>query len=124
MIYLSFFLFIKQELNVSHLVSLSKNGKEVMVYMTLIIPMLVLVYKKANNFGYKTAKRISVIKLTELIMGIMITLSGRDPSKGYKTLIGRNFFRPLLRPKTFFFLYSSLIHKTLIFESITIFKSC
>jgi hypothetical protein len=51
-----FFRFIKQELNVSHLVSLSKNGIEVMVYMTLIVAMLLLIYKKANNLGYKTAK--------------------------------------------------------------------
>ena len=52
-----FFRFIKQELNVSHLVSLNKNGIQVMLYMTLIVAMLVLVYKKANNIGYKTAKR-------------------------------------------------------------------
>lgn len=80
-----FFRFIKQELNVSHLVSLSKNGMEVMIYMTLIVAMLVLIYKKANNLGYKTAKRRFVMELRELIMAIMITLSGGDPSKVYKT---------------------------------------
>lgn len=80
-----FFRFIKQELNVSHLVSLSKNGIEVMIYMTLIVAMLVLIYKKANNLGYKTAKRRFVMELRELIMAIMITLSGGDPSKVYKT---------------------------------------
>jgi hypothetical protein len=83
--YRSFFRFIKQELNVSHLVSLSKNGIEVMVYMTLIVAMLVLVYKKANNLGYKTAKRRFVMERREFIMAIMITLSGGDPSKVYKT---------------------------------------
>ena len=46
-----FFRFIKQELNVSDLVSLSKNGIEVMIYMTLIVAMLVLIYKKANSLG-------------------------------------------------------------------------
>ncbi|MNF14453.1 hypothetical protein D3C80_2166790 [compost metagenome] len=56
-----------------------------MVYMTLIVAMLVLVYKKANNLGYKTAKRRFVMELRELIMAIMITLSGGDPSKVYKT---------------------------------------
>ena len=55
-----------------------------MVYMTLIVAMLVLVYKKANNLGYKTAKRRFVMELRELIMAIMITLSGGDPSKVYK----------------------------------------
>lgn len=76
-----FFRFIKQELNVSHLVSLSKNDIEVMVYMTLIVAMLVLIYKKANNLGYKTAKRRFVLELRELITGIMIVFSGGDPLK-------------------------------------------
>jgi transposase len=80
-----FFRFIKQELNVSHLVSLSKNGIEVMIYMTLIVAMLVLIYKKANNLGYKTAKRRFVLEIRELITGIMIVFSGGDPSKVFKT---------------------------------------
>ncbi|PKB18590.1 IS4 family transposase [Flavobacterium sp. 5] len=80
-----FFRFIKQELNFSHLVSLSKNGIEVMVYMTLIVAMLILMYKKANNIGYKTAKRRFVLELRELIIAIMITLTGGDPSKVFKT---------------------------------------
>jgi transposase len=80
-----FFRFIKQELNVSHLVSLSKNGIEVMIYMTLIVAMLVLIYKKANNLGYKTAKRRFVLELRELITGIMIVFAGGDPSKVFKT---------------------------------------
>nr|WP_315199523.1 IS4 family transposase [uncultured Flavobacterium sp.] len=80
-----FFRFIKQELNVSHLVSLSKNGMEVMICMTLITAMLILIYKKANNLGYKTAKRRFVLELRELITAIMIILSGGDPSKVFKT---------------------------------------
>lgn len=80
-----FFRFIKQELNVSHLVSLSKNGIEVMVYMTLIVAMLILIYKKANNLGYKTAKRRFVMELRDLITAIMILFSGGDPSKVFKT---------------------------------------
>ncbi|MEO7979184.1 IS4 family transposase [Flavobacterium sp.] len=80
-----FFRFIKQELNVSHLVSLCKNGIQVMIYMTLIVAMLVLIYKKANNLGYKTAKRRFVLELRELITGIMIVFSGGDPSKVFKT---------------------------------------
>ncbi len=80
-----FFRFIKQELNVSHLVSMSKNGIEVMIYMTLIVAMLILIYKKGNNLGYKTAKRRFVLELRELITAIMITLSGGDPYKVFKT---------------------------------------
>jgi transposase len=80
-----FFRFIKQELNVSHLVSLSKNGIEVIIYMTLIVAMLILIYKKANNLGYKTAKRRFVLELRELITAIMITISGGNPAKVFKT---------------------------------------
>jgi hypothetical protein len=58
---------------------------EVMIYMTLIVAMLVLIYKKANNLGYKTAKRRFVMELRELITAIMIVLSGGDPDKVYKT---------------------------------------
>ena len=80
-----FFRFIKQELNVSHLVSLSKNAMEVMIYMTLIVAMLILIYKKANNIGYKTAKRRFIMEIRELTIAIMITISGRDPAKLFKT---------------------------------------
>lgn len=44
-----FFRFTKQELNASHLISLNKNGIEVMLYMTLIVAMLVLIYKKSQQ---------------------------------------------------------------------------
>ena len=40
-----FFRFLKQELNLSHLVSMNKNGIEVMIYMTMIASMLLLIYK-------------------------------------------------------------------------------
>lgn len=80
-----FFRFIKQELNVSHLVSLSKNGMEVMIYMTLIVAMLILIYKKTNNIGYKTAKRRFIMEIRELTIAIMITISGGDPAKLFKT---------------------------------------
>ncbi|RXM54388.1 hypothetical protein BOQ60_25805, partial [Chryseobacterium sp. CH1] len=57
------FRFMKQELNLSHLVSLNKNGIEVMLYMTMIASMLLLIYKKVNNLGYKTAKRRIAMEL-------------------------------------------------------------
>jgi len=67
-----FFRFIKQELNVSHLVSLNKNGIQVMLYMTLIVAMLVLIYKKANKIGYKTAKRRFKMELRNLAIAMVI----------------------------------------------------
>jgi transposase len=69
-----FFRFIKQELNVSHLVSLNKNGIEVMLYMTLIVAMLILIYKKANNIGYKTAKRRFKMEIRNLAIAMIVVI--------------------------------------------------
>lgn len=79
-----FFRFIKQELNVSHLVSLNKNGIQVMLYMTLIVAMLILMYKKINQIGYKTAKRRFNMEVRNLIIAIIIEQCGGDPNK-FKT---------------------------------------
>jgi hypothetical protein len=49
-----------------------------MIYRILIVEMPILIYKKANNLGYKTAKRIFVMKQRDLITAIMIILSGGD----------------------------------------------
>ena len=80
-----FFRFLKQELNLSHLVSLNKNGIEVMIYMTMIASMLLLIYKKANQLGYKTAKRRIAMELRDMITAILIIFSGGDPDKVFKT---------------------------------------
>lgn len=69
-----FFRFIKQELNASHLVSLNKNGIEVMLYMTLIVAMLVLIYKKANGIGYKTAKRRLKMEIRNLAIAMIVVI--------------------------------------------------
>ncbi|TDD96913.1 transposase [Flavobacterium cellulosilyticum] len=63
-----FFRFIKQELNVRYLVSLRKNGIEVMIYMTLNVVMFALIYKKANNPGYKKAKRRFDLEIRNLLL--------------------------------------------------------
>lgn len=74
-----FFRFIKQELNLSHLVSLNKNGIQVMLYMTLIVAMLILIYKHANNIGYKTAKRRFTMEMRNLIISIIVVECGGNP---------------------------------------------
>ena len=76
-----FFRFIKQELNVSHLVSLNKNGIEVMLYMTLIIAMLILIYKHANAIGYKTAKRRFNMELRNLVISLIVIECGGQPDR-------------------------------------------
>lgn len=74
-----FFRFIKQELNVSHLISLNKNGIEVMLYMTLIVAMLVLIYKHANDIGYKTAKRRFSMEVRNLVIALIVLKCGGNP---------------------------------------------
>lgn len=80
-----FFRFLKQELNVSHLVSLNRNGIQVMLYMTLIVAMLLLIYKKANNIGYKTAKRRFGMEIRDLAIALIVVQCGGDPGLFFKT---------------------------------------
>jgi transposase len=75
-----FFRFIKQELNFSHLISVNENGISIILYMTLILAMLILIYKKINRFGYKTAKRRFAMELEEIIDDYLIELCGGDPN--------------------------------------------
>lgn len=80
-----FFRFIKQELNVRHLVSLNKNGIQVMLYMTLICAMLVLIYKHANKIGYKTAKRRFSMEIRDLAIALIVLQCGGNPDIYFKT---------------------------------------
>ncbi len=74
-----FFRFIKQELNFSHFVSTKINGIKNILYITLTLAILILIYKKQNNIGYKTAVRRFRIELDELITKMMIVFAGGDP---------------------------------------------
>lgn len=75
-----FFRFIKQELNFSHFISVNENGIRIILYMTLILAMLILIYKKINGFGYKTAKRRFAMELEEIIDDYLIEYCGGDPN--------------------------------------------
>ena len=75
-----FFRFLKQELNLSHFFSTKANGIKIIVYMTLILSMLILIYKRKNNLGFKTAKRRFMYELDWLLTKITVHLcGGRDP---------------------------------------------
>jgi hypothetical protein len=80
-----FFRFIKQELNARHLLSLNKNGIEVILYMTLIVAMFILIYKHANDIGYKTAKRRFTMEMRNLVISMIVIECGGDPSIFFKT---------------------------------------
>lgn len=88
-----FFRFIKQELNASHFLSVSENGIKVMLYMTLIASMLLLLYKKINDLGYKTAKRRFTLELWETLISIIVKECGGDPA-----LINKTYFRKFAAP--------------------------
>lgn len=75
-----FFRFLKQELNFSHLFSTNENGIQVIMYMTLITSMLVLIYKRKNGVGYKTAVRRISLELNEVIIKLIVKYCGGDPS--------------------------------------------
>jgi hypothetical protein len=72
------FRFLKQDLNFSHFLSLNENGIQVVLYMTLIVAMLIMIYKQENHLGYKTAKRRMEIELQEFIIALAVVQSGGD----------------------------------------------
>jgi hypothetical protein len=74
-----FFRFIKQELNFSHFLSTNINGIKIILYMTLILAMLIHIYKKYNDVGYKTAKRRVKMELEELLTIIIVKVCGGNP---------------------------------------------
>lgn len=77
-----FFKFIKQNLNFSHLLSRDSNGVKVVLYMTLIMAILLTVYKKLNNLkGYKIPKLKFANELEIIIMKDVVLKCGGDPTK-------------------------------------------
>jgi len=55
------------------------------LYMTLIVAMMVLIYKKANKLGYKTAKRRLKMELRDLTIALIVIECGGDPKLFFKT---------------------------------------
>jgi hypothetical protein len=77
-----FFKFIKQHLNVNHLVSRDENGIKVMLYMTMILAILIMAYKKKNGIkGFKSAKLKFEIELENEIIKEIVKMCGGDPAK-------------------------------------------
>jgi hypothetical protein len=75
-----FFKFIKQYLNVKHLVSRDINGIKVMIYMTMIVATLLLAYKKLNKLkGFKIPKLRFELELDTEIMKEIVVLCGGNP---------------------------------------------
>lgn len=67
-----FFRFIKQELNIKHLLNHSENGVAIQIYAALLTAILVMAYKVgAKVSGYKIAK----LKFEEELLMILMQLS-------------------------------------------------
>ena len=79
------FKFLKQELNLSHLVSRTENGIKVMIYMTLIVAILIIAYKKLNKLeGYKILKLKFGNELeAQIIKDIVIQCGGKPAKMSY-----------------------------------------
>jgi|SRR5215213_8212755 len=78
----TFFKFIKQHLNVTHLVSRDANGIKVMIYMTMILAILIIAYKKINKIkSFKIAKLRLEIELENEMIKAIVMLCGGDPNK-------------------------------------------
>jgi IS4 transposase len=77
-----FFKFLKQHLNLTHLVSRNENAIKVILYMTMILAILILTYKKLNNIkGYKMAKLQFEIEMDNAIIKEIVIISGGNPDK-------------------------------------------
>jgi len=77
-----FFKFLKQHMNVTHLVARNKNGIRVMIYMTLILALLIIVYKHFNKIvNYKIAKLRFSLELERAATKQIVLLTGGDPDK-------------------------------------------
>lgn len=77
-----FFKFRKQHLNINHLVSRTENGMKVRIFMTMILAILLLAYKKISGIkGYKIAKLKFEPELENDIIKTIVVLCGSDPTK-------------------------------------------
>jgi len=65
--------------------STNVNGIKIILYMTLILSMLVHIYKKRNGTGFKTAKRRMKMELEELLTIMIVQLCGGNPYLFFKS---------------------------------------
>jgi hypothetical protein len=77
-----FFKFIKQHLNTKLLVSRNENGIKVMIYMTMILAILIIAYKKLNKLkGFKIPKLKFELELENELIKEIVILCGGDPAR-------------------------------------------
>ena len=72
-----FFRFLKQNLSFSHFLSTNENGIKVILYMTLITAMLIMIYKRENELGYKMAKFRFYLEMMRWVGDLMAVINGK-----------------------------------------------
>jgi Transposase DDE domain len=78
----NFFKFLKRHLHLNHLVDRNTNGIKVMIYMTLILSILLIAYKKFNHLnGYQQAKLRFTLELEKQIIQQIVLLCAGDPGR-------------------------------------------
>jgi len=74
--------FLKQHLQLEHLVTRDQNGIQVMLYMTLIVALLLILYRKLNKLDSdRRAKLHFTQELDTEIVKQIVLLCGGDPAK-------------------------------------------
>ncbi|MBX0333172.1 IS4 family transposase [Pontibacter sp. HSC-14F20] len=74
--------FLKQHLQLEHLVTRNENGIQVMRYMTLIVALLLIVYRKLNKLDSdRRAKLRFAQELDVEVVRQIVLLCGGDPAK-------------------------------------------
>lgn len=81
----TFFRFIKQELNIKHLINHSKNGVKIQLYVALITAILVMAYKVTNQINsFKLAK----LQFEEELLLLLVPLiQDKSPPTGKRTAL-------------------------------------
>lgn len=75
-----FIKFLKQHLNLTHIMSRSENGIKVVLYMTMILAMLIIAFKKLNKISStKIAKLRLEIELDNALIREIVILCGGNP---------------------------------------------
>jgi hypothetical protein len=59
------------------------NDIAIILYVTLILSILLLIYKQMNQIGHKTAKRRFRIQLDEYITALIVEDCGGDSRKWF-----------------------------------------
>lgn len=83
----TFFRFMKQQMNLTHLVSHNANAIQVVLYCSLIAAMLVLIYKKTNQIKFYKSAKIQFFKELQatVILEVLELPDGVDKLKKYLT---------------------------------------